>query len=97
MILSVHRISTFGFTLLLVSNSNGSSPYVVPTNYSKRESYPDYCSTPKAMKKRKIYPVKDASGLRIIQVAAFIRHGARTPWGRKFFEGVVISCSYAFC
>eukprot|EP00815_Leptocylindrus_aporus_P002306 CAMPEP_0116049898 /NCGR_PEP_ID=MMETSP0322-20121206/69_1 /TAXON_ID=163516 /ORGANISM="Leptocylindrus danicus var. apora, Strain B651" /LENGTH=484 /DNA_ID=CAMNT_0003532365 /DNA_START=225 /DNA_END=1679 /DNA_ORIENTATION=- len=33
------------------------------------------------MKKRKIYPVKDASGLRIIQVAAFIRHGARTPWG----------------
>ena len=72
------------FVATLGYGSLNESPYVVRTNYTFRSSYPDYCSSPKAMKKRKIPPLPaSASGLKIKQLVVVIRHGARTPWQGK--------------
>ena len=61
---------------------NKESPFVVQTNYTRRSNYPEYCSTPSAMDKRKI-PVIDVSGIKIDQLFVVVRHGARTPWEGK--------------
>lgn len=61
------------------------SPFIVKTNYTRRNNYPDYCSSPNAMEER-IIPTMKYDGFEIDQVFVTIRHGARTPW-----EGKLIS------
>jgi hypothetical protein len=71
-----------------LSSSSSSSPSEWYTRY---EHYPDYCSLPSQMEKRRIPPLRDGKAdgdqgmpqigeTRLLHVTAVIRHGSRTPW-----------------
>lgn len=68
--------------------------------YARYEHYPDYCSTPAQMERRKVPPLRNATTersddvpnvgeTRLVHVTAVIRHGARTPWsaGIRCWDG----------
>ena len=75
--------------LLLTTERAGSTTtpiddsYAPSSWYKKYDSYPEYCSTPEEMQKRRIPPLQDNPYLgetRLVHATVVVRHGARTPW-----------------